>query len=688
MAGLVNPIGSDLPLDFQAGLSEIDRKRMLALALRKQMLEPSQAQSVGGMLLPNVQPLVNWGQSQEGKQQLAGLDAQERSMVDRYQTNLRGATSGLLDMYDPMATKADGTPYDNRDLSKAASDAYLAGVPQDLVKTILTQRGGIAMINSMLGNESPFARGGVQGGQASPAAGGPGMPAGTPGGGSMGFLPDPNAPAAAPAPAAARPPSAAPGTPGAGPGPNQAVQPTPFANISDKALFVLSSMPNPMQGVAKEELAARNVKVDSGTAVDWRGNPLWTINRNTGFVTDYRKLDANGRPSVMDPLKVIAAERKGAEAGAEAAAKLPYETVEAPNSAGGKSVVFKSTLPGAPSAAPPAGPSAITPGGGPDLSSMLPRNGQEAGKLGDMLKARGIQANYTQAPDGSFSFAQGHGQPFAPAPAPSGAVAPGGQTPPGIAGEMAGIAQGLPRAAVTVGTSPSLTAEKFAGANAEAQKQRVEAIQAEGAASSENNAQLADIAHHLHNADTSAIAPARQAAAEWLNSMGFGTESPITQFVAGGNLGALQAINKDSVQLAATATKALGSREAAQIFMMLLKANPNIATTPDGLAKIIDFMGGMNQYKMQRLEGMPAWIQSSPTGDIQGYEAAFMRAHPPVSYVGHLQPGARQSPGDQGRGTDVSGGVATPAKRTQGGGGALSPAEQAELDQLRARFRR
>lgn len=95
---------------------------------------------------------------------------------------------------------------------------------------------------------------------------------------------------------------------------------------------------------------------------------------------------------------------------------------------------------------------------------------------------------------------------------------------------------------------------------------------------------------------------------------------------------AIQAFTKDTIQFAADQSRALGSREAAQIVQMLRDANPNIGMVPGAPQTVMQFMSGLNKYALDTESGLSAWKQAH-SGTVAGFKEYWHATNPVTKYV-------------------------------------------------------
>lgn len=296
-----------------------------------------------------------------------------------------------------------------------------------------------------------------------------------------------------------------------------------------------------------------------------------------------------------------------AKSGGEAAGKLPYTFQEVPNGIGGTtkmpSDVAMNVLRGQ-SGAVPAGPA----------SPSAPSFGPDTPQLSDAAKAA---AN-------------------APLPRSSG-----------------------------IGNTLAPDALKYRETRASELAQNLSQFTTEARGATEANAVLEDLKKQVQSFTPGAMIGAGRRIAETLIGAGMPENSPFVQWFSRGAVGAVQASDKDTLLLQTAMTKSLGSREAAQVFMNLLKANPSSGMTPQGFAKVIDFMEGNNNWKIQRASDALDWTGSplNKSGTLEGFEEWYNKNKPPTSFIAHLSgaPNAVDNAAQgRGYGVNVARGAATP----------------------------
>lgn len=140
-------------------------------------------------------------------------------------------------------------------------------------------------------------------------------------------------------------------------------------------------------------------------------------------------------------------------------------------------------------------------------------------------------------------------------------------------------------------------------------------------------AQTAQIKAAAVNFRPSSAANAKAEVMSVLNGVGFLTADEAK------NLGSYQDANKISIQLQATATKALGSREAAQVFSTMGKSIPNLTMSADGLAKVSAYMEGIARYNIARSVFAQRLIAQGNASGAASLPDTFRSGSNPTYYI-------------------------------------------------------
>lgn len=327
------------PLGLQLTLSDIERRRAIAQALRAR--ESGGGQMVSGRYVPGALGALG-GAVSRGLfgDPLDALQQEEEAAIGGYTKELAGATEGLLAM-DPV-----GAP--GPEFAQSIARAQMAGVNPDAVSRAMKQRESWTNLNRALG---------LLGGAPAPGAGGGAMP-------SVGR-----------GPAAGAPPSGAPMPPEQMPtqqGPAGGVAPpsgglagamrprqgtTPLSGLSDGQLITVAAALDPSDMTARlavAELKAREFKQEQGGLITVGGRPA-------GFYRDGIFVGLDGRPE--DVTGALLAARSAAQKAAETDVTQARTPIKMVGSDRRERLVFPTQVEGY--GQPPPGSARAAPAGGP-----------------------------------------------------------------------------------------------------------------------------------------------------------------------------------------------------------------------------------------------------------------------------------------------------------------------------------
>lgn len=302
------------PMALQYLLGDLGSRRALAMALRAREGDGGGGEMVSGRYVPNLR--AAGGAIARGLfgDPLEKLRQEEQGALSAYNDELSGAMEGMLGAENVT---------DDAEFARRAARAQSAGVPQDYIKPVLERRQGWQMLNQVLS--------GLQGAPAQGVAAGGGAPAG-----SVRGAPPAGGPALPPAGGAA---------PGARNGVAQVLAPqgggTPFSNFPTAHLLTAEAVLSPDHPGArliKAELKARSI-------TEGKDGTLYRGGEFIGKWIDGALVDANG--NVVDVTGDMQAQRAGAKADAEEAARFLYRTIETKQGDQTRTV-FAKDLPGAP----------------------------------------------------------------------------------------------------------------------------------------------------------------------------------------------------------------------------------------------------------------------------------------------------------------------------------------------------
>lgn len=108
-------------------------------------------------------------------------------------------------------------------------------------------------------------------------------------------------------------------------------------------------------------------------------------------------------------------------------------------------------------------------------------------------------------------------------------------------------------------------------------------------------------------------------------------------------LGSYQEGQKLAIQLQASATKQLGSREAAQIFDKMGKSMPNLTLSPDGLAKISAYLKGIARYNIALNTFCQRLAAQGNVAGVNNLQSNFQQYSNPVFFILASAPPAQRA---------------------------------------------
>ncbi len=99
------------------------------------------------------------------------------------------------------------------------------------------------------------------------------------------------------------------------------------------------------------------------------------------------------------------------------------------------------------------------------------------------------------------------------------------------------------------------------------------------------------------------------------------------------SLGSAQEGSKLSIQMQSVFTRALGSREAAQVFATMGHAVPNLTMSPDGISKISAFMDGISRYNQARYQSAQTYFNGGNYKGINKVTSQYLTNTNPMYYI-------------------------------------------------------
>lgn len=116
-----------------------------------------------------------------------------------------------------------------------------------------------------------------------------------------------------------------------------------------------------------------------------------------------------------------------------------------------------------------------------------------------------------------------------------------------------------------------------------------------------------------------------------------GADQKTLDAIGEGPLASVQEFNKLGIGLTASVVRAMGPREAAQIFNTIRTSFPNPEMDPLAMSHMFASLQGTQDWTMARLQYAQSW--KDKFGTLDGFQAAWTRAADPVSFVaGNLDP--------------------------------------------------
>lgn len=151
--------------------------------------------------------------------------------------------------------------------------------------------------------------------------------------------------------------------------------------------------------------------------------------------------------------------------------------------------------------------------------------------------------------------------------------------------------------------------------------------QAQADASNLQLAQISDLKSAANDFTPGKFAESRGEMLQYLASAGLITDTQKN------SLGSFQAGQKISIQLQSAATKALGSREAAQVFGAMGKSIPNLTMSQDGLNKVSAFMEGMARYNISRAQTIQQRFNAGDANGVNAVKDEYYQKTNPMFYI-------------------------------------------------------
>jgi hypothetical protein len=185
-----------------------------------------------------------------------------------------------------------------------------------------------------------------------------------------------------------------------------------------------------------------------------------------------------------------------------------------------------------------------------------------------------------------------------------------------------------PADAMVVKQSPTQQAEQSErGKNYGEQSSAIDAAAASAQSANARNKEMRALFDQF---DTGALTPARRSVASYAQAAG--APADWVDKLAGGNLNAMQAAQKQVVNAAFETTKALTARPAqAEVIMSATKGTPNELMTKPAITAILDYNDGVNRWLQEKQNAKDGWLKNK--GTLEGFEGDWNRTHPLDGYI-------------------------------------------------------
>jgi hypothetical protein len=160
--------------------------------------------------------------------------------------------------------------------------------------------------------------------------------------------------------------------------------------------------------------------------------------------------------------------------------------------------------------------------------------------------------------------------------------------------------------------------------------------QSQAEAAQQMLAQIAQLRTAANDFTPGQFANARIKGLQWLQSTGLITPDEMKR------LGSAQEGTKIHIQLQASMTKQLGSREAAQIFEKLGQSMPGLTLSPDGFQRVSSYMAGVARYNMARAQVAQQRLDGNDANGVNDVRNNFIKNTDPTYYIVASAPPAIQ----------------------------------------------
>ena len=180
-----------------------------------------------------------------------------------------------------------------------------------------------------------------------------------------------------------------------------------------------------------------------------------------------------------------------------------------------------------------------------------------------------------------------------------------------LLGMAGGTSGGRPAFGMTNQQQTDLEADKAAMTKAAEASGGIEAeLQQQAEAALGVKRSLAEMRNLAQGFDPSSLASAKMTVGSVFQALGVPQET-ISGYL--GNVGDMQAFQKQTASLAIQAVKQISPRATQMEFDRFLRANPNIMMTPEGMKRVIDFMDKAANSTLDRQQAFVEFKRANPS---------------------------------------------------------------------------
>ena len=368
------------------------------------------------------------------------------------------------------------------------------------------------------------------------------------------------------------------------------------------------------------------LKGDSYVDKGWMPKEVWDLHRDNPSDAVLENLQ-RGNTSLPEWRDTT-----GQHAGADAAARAPYEGVQRDPT---KPFEYPAAQPGGPLGnGSPVGRTLTNPqGAGAPISA--PGAAQPQPKPPGTVNLTDTNATVLPPKPGTVA----PGVPGTPSAAPGTNAVPVNKTPTKLPYEDEvpefKVGQDMPSGPGIVhpGIDPIRQEARATGL-----KQFNEDIQPKAAAASRNISNLGTMKAELDSGKvtTSSLAPIQETIAGYMNA--FGMDPKTIKGATGVDLANQQTMEKSTVRQGLGYSKdTIGGREAYNSIQISLKANPSMMTSVDGNKQIVNSMIQGEKYDLERGKAAQAWMKKND-GSMTGFDNWWNKDHSPATFISKAIP--------------------------------------------------